>query len=1081
MAKYISNIPVGNDLYKGRSQERLAEFISNYIKDKDENESISPFQRIIGIEGEWGAGKSNVISRLRKILGDSYIFYIHDAWGMQEDLQRRSLLQSLTSFLIQNGYLEGKTTRKNINLDNRKFEQVECYWSERLEFLLGNKSSAITNIKPSIAAPVKWFTLALAITGISMTIGGVITSSNIMLPFSCEYGKLITLICFTVIPLFVWFLYMCCNWKHNWKDFINVYGTSGTTTNSCETISSLEPSVSEFRSWMHDVSNGLPKEKHLIVVFDNMDRLPKEKVRQLWSSIHTFFAENSENEKERYERVWCLIPYDEIHLCQAFEENEDLCKKFLLKTFPITFRVAKPVVSDYKDFCDVYLEEAFGSSEKDLNIINRCYRLVNAEPNPRHIIHFVNELVTLKNAWKDTIPLRYIALFVLNKQNILYPTNYVNKKKIKVTIEQNLLNGEYIKPLDTFFSNSEETLTYISMLVYGVDEVNAQQIPLINYLTDMAHGGNAPNDLQDRLIKNSNFFTILDDLINKSNIENVSNWVSVLSDINCELLDEDLKFNLTNSFENIAQIYIKSETVEEKALGNHLSILIKKCRPSISKSLQLTFLTRYFNTTHKDGHEIYTTIVALKDSWEGNDDKKIEFKEQELQPKQYIDFVDAAKESYSVYPITVNKDELHKFIIGQIASDYDYFYAINILLSDNVVDKSILVDTIRSKIEAKDYMGGQLQRALKLFTMAKSLDTSFYFDSNYLSAELYDASRPFIASNPKLYIETYLLFNGAQPAIEDADLKEVARIAISIHPTAKLCEICMKHKNPVITKLMKLIIEDDMHSGNMEFSWMVKMNWLRLNLNLDAKVILQYISNEGYTKFTQEDDIALIEKIMPDCKAWIHAIGEVEGKSSDLLFNKVFNEISSKEISFFYASNGVPTSNTYWAKTLDFLVKDKRFPAVVPEFMSAMYEIHMQGISAGICTKANETETYKYLRENIKYENISTKWNEVRTKFYNGEYRISAYSFTELHMWFEHTPISLMDAPNFLNKCLLPLIENSEVQLIVLANMNFYSDAMKYIDEASELKRKLMDISKKDPGEFGEYLRSIVFNDNISK
>ena len=29
----------------------------------------------------------------------------------------------------------------------------------------------------------------------------------------------------------------------------------------------------------------------MIIVFDNMDRLPNNKVQELWSSIHTFFAE----------------------------------------------------------------------------------------------------------------------------------------------------------------------------------------------------------------------------------------------------------------------------------------------------------------------------------------------------------------------------------------------------------------------------------------------------------------------------------------------------------------------------------------------------------------------------------------------------------------------------------------------------------------------------------------------------------------------------------------------------------------------------------------------------------------------
>ena len=56
--------------------------------------------RIIGIEGIWGSGKSNVVKMLERELSDDYYFFEYDAWGHQEDLQRRSILELLTSKLI---------------------------------------------------------------------------------------------------------------------------------------------------------------------------------------------------------------------------------------------------------------------------------------------------------------------------------------------------------------------------------------------------------------------------------------------------------------------------------------------------------------------------------------------------------------------------------------------------------------------------------------------------------------------------------------------------------------------------------------------------------------------------------------------------------------------------------------------------------------------------------------------------------------------------------------------------------------------------------------------------------------------
>lgn len=69
--------------------------------------------RIIGLEGKWGSGKSNVVENIKKHLdGEGYHTFTYDAWGHQEDLQRRSILETLTNDLIENKVLGGKVEIK---------------------------------------------------------------------------------------------------------------------------------------------------------------------------------------------------------------------------------------------------------------------------------------------------------------------------------------------------------------------------------------------------------------------------------------------------------------------------------------------------------------------------------------------------------------------------------------------------------------------------------------------------------------------------------------------------------------------------------------------------------------------------------------------------------------------------------------------------------------------------------------------------------------------------------------------------------------------------------------------------------
>ena len=62
MAKYISNAPRGEDLFDGQSQARLVNAMVKDIVNRDDVQSPEDsMPRIIGLEGAWGSGKSNVI------------------------------------------------------------------------------------------------------------------------------------------------------------------------------------------------------------------------------------------------------------------------------------------------------------------------------------------------------------------------------------------------------------------------------------------------------------------------------------------------------------------------------------------------------------------------------------------------------------------------------------------------------------------------------------------------------------------------------------------------------------------------------------------------------------------------------------------------------------------------------------------------------------------------------------------------------------------------------------------------------------------------------------------------------------
>ena len=95
---YLSNIPNGKDKLKGESHSKIGNEICNIIT----NQSGNIKKQVIGLEGGWGSGKSNIVKFLEvesKLANENYYHFIYDSWSHQEDLNRRSILEELIDFL----------------------------------------------------------------------------------------------------------------------------------------------------------------------------------------------------------------------------------------------------------------------------------------------------------------------------------------------------------------------------------------------------------------------------------------------------------------------------------------------------------------------------------------------------------------------------------------------------------------------------------------------------------------------------------------------------------------------------------------------------------------------------------------------------------------------------------------------------------------------------------------------------------------------------------------------------------------------------------------------------------------------
>ena len=116
----LSNEPCREDAFEGHAHKNIAEQVARIVSQDDK-------RRVIGIEGIWGSGKSNLISLVNKKLNgeevynenyshknSSFPFFVYDAWGHQSDFQRRAILEELTHDLThEKKILDGKKWNGN--------------------------------------------------------------------------------------------------------------------------------------------------------------------------------------------------------------------------------------------------------------------------------------------------------------------------------------------------------------------------------------------------------------------------------------------------------------------------------------------------------------------------------------------------------------------------------------------------------------------------------------------------------------------------------------------------------------------------------------------------------------------------------------------------------------------------------------------------------------------------------------------------------------------------------------------------------------------------------------------------------
>ena len=273
-------------------------------------------------------------------------------------------------------------------------------------------------------------------------------------------------------PFLIWLgaKSFCKMYKKNIKISLADVLNKNTTDTINETFDvKKEVGSIELRKAFSEFIQLIPEDHTVILVIDNIDRVEKSKVQEVWGDIDIFTSSNSKKLK-------IIIPYSEYHVAKAMNsENIDEGKEYISKRLPIVFR-APPIVSvGWANQFQKYWEETI----ENLTESSTCVKLIEIwkdptkDVTPRFLKRHINDIACIITCHSQEISPICCSAYLLSIKGTSEPNISLedllsiteNKKetgdRTLINLTQNILNESM---------NKEQWTTQIACIHYQTSE-----------------------------------------------------------------------------------------------------------------------------------------------------------------------------------------------------------------------------------------------------------------------------------------------------------------------------------------------------------------------------------------------------------------------------------------------------------------------------------------------------------------------------------------------------------------------------------------------------------------------------------
>jgi hypothetical protein len=371
-----------------------------------ESLSANPDLRVVGLLGQWGSGKSTVVG-LAQVDCETrgMTFFTYDAWLHQSDAPRRAFLEEFLRYAAAQG-----ANLKAIN--------------EEWNLLTGRKEKVETESRPSV--PI-WAGFVIACSlAVPLALNFVrpdwrtfyelgwlqVGQAQIGWPFL--WGIVLAAAPFTL--LLVATFWSALRWLFGYRGrnagVVAFFANKVSELRTDVKTQTLDPTALEFQRFLRLVLAAIAAKRteRLVMVVDNLDRLPDDEMLTLWSTIRGLFHGKPSLEEPVVTLPTVLVPVDPAAILRIHKGDDSVAQGFEDKTFDIVFRVPTQIDSAWKRYLRDRLLEVFRAQVARPKVVGDVWaeqagrileELAVEGRTPRSLNAFVNQVAVLWLQWRE--------------------------------------------------------------------------------------------------------------------------------------------------------------------------------------------------------------------------------------------------------------------------------------------------------------------------------------------------------------------------------------------------------------------------------------------------------------------------------------------------------------------------------------------------------------------------------------------------------------------------------------------------------------------------------------------------------